>query len=107
MAPDGQNRFINEISIKAFSMVTVVTYTVITVLFIVSLIRTITVCVLFYKVIGLTRSISTKIITYIMDFSPLHKEVTSAVEADSKNQRENDAKIRAVQQKVETYDQFE
>lgn len=45
--------------------------------------------------------------SYKMDFEPLHKEVAAAVEADKKYQRENDAKFRAVEQRVESYDEFE
>ncbi|XP_066499010.1 coiled-coil domain-containing protein 103 [Hoplias malabaricus] len=41
-----------------------------------------------------------------IDFSALEREFQAAVEADKKYQRENDAKFRAVQQKVATYEEF-
>ncbi|XP_053473902.1 coiled-coil domain-containing protein 103 [Ictalurus furcatus] len=42
----------------------------------------------------------------IIDFSALEKELNRAVEADKKYQRENDAKFRAIHQKVATYEEF-
>ncbi|MCJ8739014.1 hypothetical protein PDJAM_G00042230 [Pangasius djambal] len=42
----------------------------------------------------------------IIDFSALEKELKRAVEADKKYQRENDAKFRAIHQKVATYEEF-
>jgi len=41
-----------------------------------------------------------------VDFGKLEKEITNAVEADQKYWRENDAKLRAVHQKVATYEEF-
>jgi len=41
-----------------------------------------------------------------IDFNKLEIELASAVEADQRYWRENDAKLRAVQQKVATYDEF-
>jgi len=41
-----------------------------------------------------------------VDFNKLEKEFANAVEADQRYWRENDAKLRAVQQKVATYDEF-
>ncbi|ESP05187.1 hypothetical protein LOTGIDRAFT_180956 [Lottia gigantea] len=41
-----------------------------------------------------------------LDFSKIGKELNSAVEADEKYNRENDAKFRAVHQKVASYDEF-
>lgn len=41
----------------------------------------------------------------IIDFSALEKELKAAVESESKYQRENQAKLRAVSQGVD-YDQF-
>ncbi|KAL4221598.1 hypothetical protein ACF0H5_019855 [Mactra antiquata] len=42
----------------------------------------------------------------IIDFAKLEKELESAVEADARYWRENDAKFRAVHQKVASYDEF-
>ncbi|XP_036445935.1 coiled-coil domain-containing protein 103 isoform X2 [Colossoma macropomum] len=42
----------------------------------------------------------------IIDFSALERELQAAVEADKKYQRENDAKFRAIHQKVATYEEF-
>lgn len=42
----------------------------------------------------------------IIDFSALEKELARALEADKKYQRENDAKFRAIHQKVATYEEF-
>ncbi|XP_060758186.1 coiled-coil domain-containing protein 103-like [Neoarius graeffei] len=42
----------------------------------------------------------------LIDFSALEKEMKRAVEADKKYQRENDAKFRAIHQKVATYEEF-
>ena len=41
-----------------------------------------------------------------IDFQKLEKELASAVEADAKYQRENDAKFRAVEQRVASYEEF-
>jgi len=41
-----------------------------------------------------------------VDFNKLEIELANAVEADQRYWRENDAKLRAVQQKVATYDEF-
>ena len=42
----------------------------------------------------------------VIDFNKLEKELGEAVAADAKYWRENDAKFRAVHQKVATYDEF-
>ncbi|CAB1341557.1 unnamed protein product [Coregonus sp. 'balchen'] len=42
----------------------------------------------------------------VINFSALEQELQSAVEADKKYQRENDAKFRALHQKVGTYEEF-
>ncbi|XP_029491413.1 coiled-coil domain-containing protein 103 [Oncorhynchus nerka] len=42
----------------------------------------------------------------VLNFSALERELQSAVEADKKYQRENDAKFRALHQKVGTYEEF-
>jgi len=41
-----------------------------------------------------------------INFSKLERELADAVEADAKYNRENDAKFRAVHQKVASYDEF-
>ena len=41
-----------------------------------------------------------------VDFGKLEKELANAVDADQRYWRENDAKLRAVHQKVATYDEF-
>ena len=41
-----------------------------------------------------------------IDLGRLERELVSAVEADRKYSRENDAKFRAVNQKVATYEEF-
>jgi len=41
-----------------------------------------------------------------VDFDKLERELVNAVEADQRYWRENDAKLRAVHQKVATYDEF-
>jgi len=41
-----------------------------------------------------------------VDFNKLEKELADAVEADQRYWRENDAKLRAVNQKVASYDEF-
>ncbi|XP_038071428.1 coiled-coil domain-containing protein 103-like [Patiria miniata] len=41
-----------------------------------------------------------------IDFGKLEKELDAAVEKDARYWRENDAKFRAVDQRVETYEQF-
>lgn len=42
----------------------------------------------------------------MIDFHALEKELQEAVAADEKYQRENDAKFRAVRQKVASYEEF-
>ena len=42
----------------------------------------------------------------IINFDKLESELDAAVEADAHYQRENDAKFRAIHQKVATYDEF-
>ncbi|XP_077413558.1 dynein axonemal assembly factor 19 [Vanacampus margaritifer] len=42
----------------------------------------------------------------VIDFSALEKDLRAGVEAERKYQRENDAKLRAVQQGVGSYQQF-
>lgn len=42
----------------------------------------------------------------IIDVDKLEKELVSALEADRKYSRENDAKFRAVNQRVATYEEF-
>ena len=41
-----------------------------------------------------------------INVSSLEKEMASALEADRRYQRENDAKFRAIHQKVGTYEEF-
>ena len=41
-----------------------------------------------------------------INFDKLEEELQSAVDADAKYWRENDAKFRAIEQKVATYDDF-
>lgn len=41
-----------------------------------------------------------------IDFHKLEKELALAVEADAKYVRENDAKFRAVEQRVASYEEF-
>ena len=41
-----------------------------------------------------------------IDFGKLERELHKAVEADARYWRENDAKFRAVNQKVGSYDEF-
>jgi coiled-coil domain-containing protein 103 len=41
-----------------------------------------------------------------INFDKLEKELTAAVEFDSRYWRENDAKFRAVAQKVASYEEF-
>ena len=41
-----------------------------------------------------------------IDFGKLEDEVHAAVDADERYWRENDAKFRAVEQKVASYDEF-
>ena len=41
-----------------------------------------------------------------IDFQKLERELEAAVESDARYWRENDAKMRAVEQRVETYEQF-
>lgn len=41
-----------------------------------------------------------------IDFRALEKELEEAVVADEKYQRENEAKFRAVRQKVASYEEF-
>ncbi|KAL0992706.1 hypothetical protein UPYG_G00097180 [Umbra pygmaea] len=42
----------------------------------------------------------------VINFSALERELQSAVEADKKYQRENDARFRAIHQKVGSYEEF-
>ncbi|KAF5894502.1 coiled-coil domain-containing protein, partial [Clarias magur] len=42
----------------------------------------------------------------VIDFSALHEELARAVQADKKHRRENEAKLRAIQQKVASYEEF-
>ena len=42
----------------------------------------------------------------VIDVDKVEKELVSALEADRKYSRENDAKFRAVHQKVATYEEF-
>ena len=42
----------------------------------------------------------------VVDFNKLEQEVTSAMEAEAKYYRENDAKFRAINQRVATYEEF-
>ncbi|XP_019721966.1 dynein axonemal assembly factor 19 [Hippocampus comes] len=42
----------------------------------------------------------------VIDFSALEKDLRASVEAELKYRRENDAKLRAVQQGVASYQQF-
>ena len=46
-----------------------------------------------------------EIMTHI-DVNKLEKELVSALEADRRYARENDAKFRAVHQRVATYEEF-
>lgn len=41
-----------------------------------------------------------------IDIGKLERELVTALEADKKYSRENDAKFRAVQQRVQTYEEF-
>ncbi|XP_056157933.1 coiled-coil domain-containing protein 103 [Lampris incognitus] len=42
----------------------------------------------------------------LINFSALERELCAAVEADQRYQRENDAKLRAINQKVGSYEEF-
>lgn len=42
----------------------------------------------------------------VIDVDKLERELVTALEADRKYSRENDAKFRAVHQKVATYEEF-
>lgn len=42
----------------------------------------------------------------IIDFKALEKELQAALTADEKYKRENAAKLRAVEQKVASYEEF-
>ena len=42
----------------------------------------------------------------VINFDKLETELNAAVDADERYQRENDAKFRAVHQRVATYDEF-
>lgn len=42
----------------------------------------------------------------MIDFHALEKELEEAIATDEKYQRENDAKFRAVNQKVSSYEEF-
>ena len=41
-----------------------------------------------------------------VDFDKLEQELNAAVDADARYWRENDAKFRAIHQKVATYEEF-
>jgi len=41
-----------------------------------------------------------------VDFNKLEEEVTAAMEAEAHYYRENDAKFRAINQRVATYEEF-
>ena len=41
-----------------------------------------------------------------VDFGKLEKQVLGAIESEARYYRENDAKFRAVNQKVATYEEF-
>jgi hypothetical protein len=45
-------------------------------------------------------------VTDVLDFKELEKELKESIKQDEKYWRENDAKIRAVNQKVATYEEF-
>ena len=42
----------------------------------------------------------------VIDFKKLEKDLFAAVEEDARYQRENDAKFRAIEQKVGSYEEF-
>ncbi len=42
----------------------------------------------------------------VIDFSALERELRGAIESEQRYKRENDAKLRAVSQKVSSYSQF-
>lgn len=42
----------------------------------------------------------------VINFSALEREVQVALESDRRYQRENAAKVRAVEQRVATYEEF-
>lgn len=42
----------------------------------------------------------------VIDFSQLERELQGAVESEERYQRENEAKLRAVHQKVASYSEF-
>lgn len=42
----------------------------------------------------------------VINFSALEREVQVALESDRRHQRENAAKVRAVEQRVATYEEF-
>lgn len=42
----------------------------------------------------------------VLDFTELERELANAVAADEKYRRENDAKFRAIHQKVASYEEF-
>lgn len=42
----------------------------------------------------------------VIDFAALERELSMAIESDRRYQRENDAKLRAIDQNVASYEQF-
>lgn len=54
----------------------------------------------------MSRSSSTAAAAPDIDVRKLERELVGAIEADRKYSRENDAKFRAVHQKVATYEEF-
>lgn len=42
----------------------------------------------------------------VIDFAALERELSSAIESERRYKRENDAKLRAVDQNVASYEQF-
>lgn len=41
-----------------------------------------------------------------VNFAQMEKDLMLALEIDARNQAENDAKLRAISQRVKTYDEF-
>lgn len=42
----------------------------------------------------------------VIDFSALERELRGAIESEQRYKRENDAKLRAVSQRVSSYNEF-
>ncbi|XP_029692398.1 dynein axonemal assembly factor 19 [Takifugu rubripes] len=42
----------------------------------------------------------------VIDFAALERELSTAIESERRYQRENDAKLRAIDQNVASYEQF-